>query len=117
MILATNPLFPLIAVTKRAAWGNIDCGKFSYITSYENSSFSKPNINYYKEIIEKNNLNVEETMMFGNDTIDDLAIEQLGIPCYIITNNIVNPQNIGKCTKKGDYNEFYSFISNLPKIN
>lgn len=117
LILATNPLFPLIAVTKRAGWGNIDCNKFSYITSYENSSFSKPNINYYKEIIEKNNLNIEEIMMFGNDTIEDLSIEQLGIPCYIITNNVVNPQNLDRCTKKGDYNEFYSFISNLPKIN
>ena len=117
LILATNPLFPLIAVTKRAGWGNIDCNKFSYITSYENSSFAKPNINYYKEIIENNNLKVEETMMFGNDTVDDLAVEQIGIPCYIITNNIVNPQNLDKCTKKGDYNEFYSFISNLPKIN
>lgn len=117
LILATNPLFPKVAIEKRASWGNIDCNKFSYITSYENSYFAKPNINYYKEIIEKNDLDIEETIMFGNDLIEDLVIEELNIPCYIITNNMVNEQNLNKCTKKGDYNEFYCFVSNLPKIN
>lgn len=117
LILSTNPLFPKIAIEKRASWGGIDCSNFSYITSYENSSYAKPNINYYKEIINKNNLNIEETMMFGNDLIEDLIIEELKIPCFIITNNMVNLDNIQKCTKKGDYNEFFSFINNLPNIN
>ena len=117
LILSTNPLFPQIAIEKRASWGGIDCNNFSYITSYENSSYAKPNINYYKEIINNNNLKIEETMMFGNDLIEDLVIEDINIPCFIITNNMVNLGNIKKCTKKGDYNEFFTFINNLPKIN
>lgn len=117
LILSTNPLFPKMAIEKRASWGGIDCKSFSYITSYENSSYSKPNINYYKEIINKNNLNIKETMMFGNDLIEDLIIEELNIPCFIITNNMVNVNNVKKCTKKGDYNEFFSFINNLPNLN
>ena len=117
LILATNPLFPKKAIEKRAAWGNIDCENFTYITSCENSNYAKPNINYYKQIIENNNLNTEETMMFGNDLIEDLVVEELNIPCYIITNNMINTTNLSKCTKKGDYNEFYFFVNNLPKIN
>lgn len=117
LILSTNPLFPKIAIEKRMKWGNIDPNYFSYITTYENSSYCKPNINYYKQILENNNLNLEETFMFGNDLIEDLAIENLGITCYIITNNVVNIDNIKNCTRKGDYNEFLQFINNLPKIN
>lgn len=117
LILATNPLFPKIAIEKRANWGDIDCSCFSYITSYENSSYCKPNINYYKEIIDKNNLNIQETFMFGNDLIEDLIIENLNIPCYIITNNALHFENINNCTKKGDYNDFFDFINNLPDLN
>ena len=115
--MATNPLFPKIAIEKRAHWGDIDCSCFSYITSYENSSYCKPNINYYKEIIDKNNLNIQETFMFGNDLIEDLIIENLNIPCYIITNNALHFENINNCTKKGDYNDFFDFINNLPDLN
>lgn len=117
LILATNPLFPKIAIEKRASWGDICCSDFSYITSYENSHYAKPNVNYYREIMENNNLNNEETMMFGNDLIEDLAVESLNVPCYIITDNMLNKENLNSCTKKGNYNEFLQFIYNLPKIN
>ena len=117
LILATNPLFPKIAIEKRASWGNIDCCNFSYVTSYENSSYAKPNLNYYKEIIDNNHLDAKETIMFGNDLIEDLVIEELNVPCYIITNNMINVENINNCTKKGDYNDFLNYINSLPKIN
>lgn len=117
LILATNPLFPKIAIEKRMKWGNINSKYFSYITSYENSSYCKPNINYYKQIIEKNNLKIEETLMFGNDLIEDFVVEKIGISCYIITDNMVNVKHMEECTKKGDYNEFLSFINSLPQIN
>ena len=55
--------------------------------------------------------------MFGNDAIRDLAIESINIPCFIITNYLVNEGNIDSCKLKGDYNDFYKFISNLPNIN
>lgn len=116
LILATNPLFPKKAVEKRAGWGDIDCSNFSYITSYENSSYCKPNINYYYEIIKKNNLKVEETMMIGNDLIEDLAIEKTGISCYIILDNVLNISNIDNCTKKGNYNDLLKYVSDFPKI-
>lgn len=117
LILATNPLFPKEAIVKRANWGGIDCDVFSYITSYENSSYAKPNVNYYMEILEKNNLDANETIMFGNDLVEDLAIEKINVPCYIIKNNMINIENLNNCTKKGDYDEFYNYISNLPNIN
>lgn len=116
LILATNPLFPLVAIKKRASWGNIDCNMFSYITSYENSNYSKPNINYYKELIKNNNLNKDETIMFGNDLIEDLAIEQIGISCFIVKDNMVNLDNIDSCSKKGSYKEMLEYINSLEEV-
>lgn len=116
LILATNPLFPRIAIEKRASWGKIDCRLFSYITSFENSSYCKPNINYYKEIMDKNNLSIEETMMIGNDLVEDLEIEKLGIPCYIVLDNVINVSNLNNCARKGNYSDLLKIIGELPKI-
>lgn len=115
LILATNAFFPYDAIKKRMAWGNIDINDFSYVTSIEKCNYFKPNINFYKQIIENNNLKIEECMMVGNDLIEDLVIEELGIPCYIITDNVLNIENIDKCKLKGDYNEFYDYILNLER--
>ena len=117
LVIATNPIFPIQAINKRATWGNIDLNDFSYVTAYDNSSYSKPNIGYYKEILEKNNFKAEETMMFGNDMVTDFVIEQIGVPCYIITDNLLNEEKIDECKQKGTYNEFLEFVKKLPDIN
>ncbi len=116
LILATNPYFPATAIEKRMIWGNINPQDFSYISSYENSSYTKPNTKYYEEIITKNNLKTSETIMFGNDLICDLSIEKIKIPCFIITNHMCNIHEIEKCKLKGDYEQFFYYIQNLPNI-
>ena len=73
-------------------------------------------INFYKQILENNKLNIEECLMVGNDLIEDLVIEEIGIPCYIITDNMLNDQHLNKCTLKGNYIDFYNFVLNLAKI-
>ena len=47
LILATNPLFPAIATESRMKWAGLEKNDFEYVTTYENSSYSKPNIKYY----------------------------------------------------------------------
>ena len=44
---ATNPLFPMTAQHFRLGWAGTDRNDFSWITSYENSSFCKPSAGYY----------------------------------------------------------------------
>ena len=43
VILATNPLFPSIATENRMAWAGLSPEDFALYTTYENSSFCKPN--------------------------------------------------------------------------
>ena len=94
LILATNPLFPRIATLNRIKWAGLDANDFTFITTYDNSHYCKPNIKYYEEIIEKLNLNKDECMMIGNDTKEDYVITKLGIPCIILKDCLINKENL-----------------------
>ncbi len=89
-ILATNPFFPKVAVETRLSFINLNYDDFDFVTSYENSSCCKPNLMYFRWLLDKFNLKPEEVIMFGNDTNDDASISQLGIKCYIIDNTMIN---------------------------
>jgi len=60
LVLATNPLFPPVATESRIRWAGLDKEDFAWITTYDNSSFCKPNPAYYKEILDTLNIKPEE---------------------------------------------------------
>lgn len=93
LICATNPLFPPIATRQRIEWAGIDPSDFDWITTYDNSSFCKPNLNYYKEILERFKLNSEEVLMIGNDVDEDLVVQQLNMKAYLVTDDLLNRHN------------------------
>ena len=94
LILATNPLFPRIATLNRIKWAGLDPEDFTLITTYENSSYCKPNLKYYDEIIDKLNLNKDECLMIGNDTREDYIITKLGIACIILKDCLINKDKL-----------------------
>ena len=67
---------------------------FIHITSYENSSFCKPNLEYYEEILEVIGKRPEQCIMIGNDVSDDMVSSKLGMETFLITNHIVNSYNL-----------------------
>ena len=114
IILATNPIFPKIATLQRIKWAGLDPNDFTYISTYENSSYCKPNIKYYEEIINKLNLNKEECLMIGNDTKEDYAITNLDIPCIILKDNLINKANLD--IDFSTLKEYYFNTKNYPII-
>ena len=70
VILATNPLFPPIATQSRVRWAGLQPEDFEHITTYDNSSFCKPNLRYYEEILSKCGLHPEECVMVKFCTLD-----------------------------------------------
>ena len=79
IVLATNPLFPAIATESRIRWAGLTPQDFEWYTTYENSSFCKPNPKYYLEILEKTGLTPEECIMVGNDVTEDMVAKTLGM--------------------------------------
>ena len=90
IVLATNPLFPKEAVETRLSWIGLKGSDFSYITTYENSSYCKPNLNYYREILHKTGYDALECIMIGNNTLDDMQASRIGLDVYLVTDNLEN---------------------------
>lgn len=93
IVLATNPFFPMTAQISRIGWAGLKESDFMYVSSYENSSFCKPNPGYYLEICEKLKFDPRECMMVGNDAEEDMAAEKTGMDVFLITRNLINKKN------------------------
>lgn len=84
--LATNPLFPVCAVESRLSWIGLSLDDFDYVTTYETSSFCKPNPDYYRSILQRMSASPEETLMIGNDVNEDiLPTQELGMSSFLLT--------------------------------
>lgn len=113
LILATNPLFPPIATQNRIKWAGIDSDVFTHITTFDNSYYSKPNILYYEEIFKDFNIIPEESLMIGNDMSDDFVVTKLGCDIYIVTDHLINKENLDLPEKATTMNELIKYLKKL----
>ncbi len=74
VVVATNPLFPKVAIEERLRWANLAPEElpFTLITSYEICHFTKPQPAYYAEILGQLGRKPHEVVMVGNDPGLDL---------------------------------------------
>lgn len=111
LILATNPIFPRIATEQRIRWAGLDINDFELITTYENSSFSKPNLNYYHEILEKIDCEAENCLMVGNDVSEDMIINKLGVDVFLLTRDLINKSNEDiNNYPNGNYDDLVNYV-------
>lgn len=114
IILATNPLFPKIATKKRIEWSGLSADDFEFYTTYENSGFCKPNINYYSEILSKLNLSPVDVLMVGNDVKEDMVAGGLGMSVFLMPEYIINKENQDiSVFPSGDFDDLIRFISSV----
>ena len=104
LVLATNPLFPAVATHSRARWAGLNAEDFAWITTYENSSFCKPNVKYYEEILRKLELNPAQCLMVGNDVGEDMVAGRLGMKTFLLTDNLIN--RVGEDIEKYPHGSF-----------
>jgi HAD superfamily hydrolase (TIGR01549 family) len=115
--LATNPLFPRVATLTRMLWAGLDPEDFDLITTYENSSFSKPNLNYYTEVLSNIGKNPEECIMVGNDVTEDMCAAHLGMDTFLLKDCLICPEGRDiSYLKQGGFDDLYQMIERLPQI-
>ena len=118
VVIATNPLFPLKANYHRIRWAGFHQDDFDYISSFEENKYTKPHLEYYQEVLESINKEPRECYMVGNDVFDDLPAKKLGLETYLITDCLLNKNNLEVDTNyQGKYDDFYQFVLNLKPIN
>ncbi len=84
VVIATNPLFPEIAIHERLVWAGVDGFPYRLVTTYENSRASKPNLQYYQQILDTIECLPAACLMVGNEPVD-LAAGALGCATYLVT--------------------------------
>ncbi len=112
IICATNPVFPMSATVTRMAWAGICPADFDFVTLHTESTWCKPNPEYYLEILSRYNLSPDEVIMIGNDTLDDLGALECGIRVVLIDDFLINRGEIDVDTvERISYENFLSSVA------
>lgn len=118
LVIATNPLFPRKAILHRIEWAGLDMKDFSYITSYENNHYCKPQLHFYSEVLDIVGKKPEQCMMVGNDVQEDLIAQKLGIKTFLVKNHMIHrTRETVESTYEGNYEDLYSFVMDLPAVS
>jgi FMN phosphatase YigB (HAD superfamily) len=86
--IATNPLFPLTAVTQRLSWAGLSPEEipFSLIPSFHTFHFAKPNPAYFTELMAKLAWPEGPVVMVGDDfNLDITSARQAGLATFWVT--------------------------------
>ena len=118
LVVATNPIFPEVATIERLSWSGVSAEDFSLITTYENSCYAKPNLDFYRFLLKVLDKDPEDCLMVGNDVHEDMCARNIGIDVFLIEGNVLNKYNEDTFDlKSGSWNTFKEYISNLPNLN
>ena len=114
MIVATNPIFPKAATYRRIEWAGLDVNDFEFITTYDNSSRCKPNLNYFYDICSICGIVPEESIMIGNDVDEDMCASRLGFDVYLVKDCMINRRNKDlRYYKSGSFEDFYNWLKTV----
>ncbi|MDE7218063.1 MAG: HAD family hydrolase [Oscillospiraceae bacterium] len=117
LALATNPLFPAVAVETRLGWVGLAASDFDHITTYENSRRSKPNPDYYRDILTHMGKQGGECLMIGNNPLDDMAAREAGLAVYLVTDCLENPDGLPvNAYPHGSFRELEAILMELPAL-
>jgi len=117
IILATNPLFPPCAVDSRLDWIGLSKNDFELITHYENSSYCKPNPEYFREILSKIGKSPEQCLMVGNNPAEDMVAAELGMDVFLVTDYMENETGIDITSfRNGTIEDMEAYLKSLPVI-
>ena len=112
--LATNPLFPKVATESRIRWAGLNPDDFEIYTTFETSHYCKPNLDYYREVLNELQVSAEECLMIGNDVSEDMVAEQLGMKVFLLTDCLINKKEADiSVYPHGDMDALFRFIDAL----
>lgn len=85
LVIATNPMFPMEVQQLRIKWAGLKDIEFDLITHAHNSTYCKPNPNYYLEVCEKIKVKPKDCIMVGNDALNDIIAGEIGMKTFLTT--------------------------------
>lgn len=96
IVVATNPIFPAVAIEARLGWAGLPVGQapFSLVTTMENSYYTKPHAGYYQGILDHIVVEPGDALMVGDDWQNDIAgAARLGVATFWVRNGRALPDD------------------------
>ncbi|MFK5926916.1 MAG: HAD family hydrolase, partial [Desulfuromusa sp.] len=111
LVLATNPVFPMFMIQARMKWAELEEDSFTFLTSYENSYYCKPQSGYFLAIADQLGIPPENCLMVGNDSNHDLAAVAVEMKTYLVDTWIVDRDGSEwPCEHRGDHGSLQKFL-------
>lgn len=111
VILATNPIFPMVGQITRMSWVGLTPDDFEFVTSYETSTSCKPNPQYFLDVCAKAGVDPKDCLMVGNDENEDMyAASQTGMDTYLVTDTAIPSKEHPYSGPKGNFKELIEFF-------
>jgi len=115
--LATNPVFPYVAAVSRLGWIGLETADFDYITTYENSSYCKPGLDYYRDILTRLGKEPSQCLMIGNNPDDDMSPSEMGMSVFLLTDYLENSRDLPyDAYPQGGFKEMAEMLEGLPPV-
>ena len=111
LVLATNPVFPMFMIQARMQWAELEEDSFTFLTSYENSYYCKPQSGYFQAISDQLGIAPENCLMVGNDISHDLAAVAIGMQTYLVDTWMIDRDGPEwPCENRGDHSSLQKFL-------
>ena len=82
LVIASNPIFPVLAQQVRVGWGGMQPEWFDPFTHIENMHYVKPRREYYLQTCKMIGAAPENCLMVGNDPVNDMSAARAGLHTY-----------------------------------
>jgi FMN phosphatase YigB (HAD superfamily) len=96
VVIASNPMLPENVQQLRLNWAGLEGITFDLITHLKNSTYCKPNLNYYHEICDKIDVIPQNCLMVGNDTFNDMIAAKTGMKTFLVTDSQNNSVEVSR---------------------
>jgi FMN phosphatase YigB (HAD superfamily) len=111
VVLATNPIFPLVAQKTRLGWAGLVPQDFDAVTSYETQTCCKPNPAYYTRLCDALGLDPARCLMVGNDELEDMyAATAAGMQAFLVTGSAIPSAEHPWTGPRGDFTDLIGFF-------
>ena len=111
LVLATNPIFPTVAVMERLRWAKVDPDLFEFIPGLESMGSCKPQARYFEELATRLDTEPAACLMVGNDVQQDLPASDAGMDTFLVEGQVVD-RGTGGLTPdgRGGFSELAEYL-------
>lgn len=113
VVIATNAVFPFIALQHRLDWAGVGDFDYELVTSYEIMHFCKPHLEYYQEIAGMIGEKPQDCLMVGNDVGEDLPAGKTGMKTFLVEDMLIDDGSNLKADWQGKLQDLFAFIEEL----